>query len=552
MKKIHLIFIALIASYYSMCASTRIGDLYYDLDVNNKTAIITYQYHISSGNYGYLTDVVVPDSITYSGIKYAVIGIGSYAFYNAQGMKSIKIPVGVTTIYSNAFNSCGLTSIILPDGLLEINSEAFASCHSLTSVSIPNSVQSIGNKIFWLCWKPISIYYRGSLEEWCKKDWSANGGSSLYINEELLTSVIIPESVTEIKNSAFNYRQIQSVTIHDKVTSIGEHAFAGTSITSIDIPNSVDTIGAEAFSGCTELTAVSLGSGITNIENSHFLNCPITRLTVLAEFPPAGGSNSGIPNTSCRLFVLQKSLDAYSNTEWWKDFADIRAIGSMPIVKFVDWDGTILSSVEVQEGKAAIPPANPTREGYTFIGWDKDFSNVTEDIIVTALYKINRYEVNFVDWDNTLLKSDSVDWNTAAIAPTNPYRKGYTFIGWNKNFEHITSDETIMAQYEKGEEKDVTVLYTNGNDGGTILSHSVVLKMPEAPEIEGFTFLGWQPKAEFIDEIIEIQAIYKSGSEAAPQVVANPSNPFQKLIRNGNVYILTSDKTYTITGAEVK
>ena len=552
MKKIYIIFIALIASYYSMCASTRIGDLYYELDKNNKTAIVTYQYHISSGNYGYLTDVVVPDSITYSGVKYAVIGIGSYAFYNAQGMKSIEIPVGVTTIYGNAFNSSGLTSIILPDGLLDIKSEAFASCHSLTTVSIPSSVQSVGNKIFWLCWKAISIYYRGSLEEWCKKNWSANGASSLYINDELLTSVVIPESITEIKNSAFNYRQIQSVTFHDKITSIGEYAFAGTSITSIDIPNSVNTIGAEAFSGCTELTAVSLGSGITNIENSHFLNCPISRLTVLAEFPPAGGSNSGIPNTSCKLFVPGESLDVYSNTEWWKDFAEIRAIGSMPIVKFVDWDGTVLSSVEVEKGKAATAATNPTREGYTFIGWDKDFSNVTEDMVVTALYKINRYKVDFVDWNYTLLKSDSVDWNTAAIAPAIPYRKGYTFTGWNKNYEHITSDETIMAQYEMGEEKDVTVLYTNGNNGNTILSHSIVLKMPEAPEIDGFTFLGWQPKAELINDRIEIQAIYKSDSEAAPQVVANPSNPSQKLIRNGNVYILTGNKTYTITGAEVK
>ena len=490
MKKIYIIFIALIASYYSMCASTRIGDLYYELDENNKTAIVTYQYHISSGNYGYLTDVVVPDSVIYSDVKYAVIGIGSYAFYNCQGMSSIELPNTVTTIYDNAFNTCGFSSIKLPDGLLRIENRAFQSCRSLTSISIPSSVQYVGSDIFKFCWKAVNIYYRGSLEEWCKKNWSANGASSLYINDELLTYVVIPESITEIKNSAFNYRQIQSVTIHDKVTSIGEHAFAGTSITLIDIPNSVNTIGAEAFSGCTELTAVSLGSGITNIENSHFLNCPISRLTVLAEFPPAGGSNSGIPNTSCKLFVPKEYLDVYTNTEWWKNFAEIRAIGSMPIVKFVDWDGVILSAVEVEEGSAATPPTNPFREGYTFIGWDKDFSNVTEDMVVTALYKINRYKVDFVDWDYTLLKSDSVEWNTAAIAPTNPYRKGYTFTGWNKNYEHITSDETIMAQYEMGEEKDVTVLYTNGNNGGTILSHSVVLKMPEAPEIEGFTFLG--------------------------------------------------------------
>ena len=66
-------------------------------------------------------------------------------------------------------------------------------------------------------------------------------------------------------------------------------------------------------------------------------------------------------------------------------------------VRFVDWDGTILSNIPaIEEGTAATPPSNPTREFYTFQSWDKDFSNITEDTVVTALYKPTQYDVRMV------------------------------------------------------------------------------------------------------------------------------------------------------------
>lgn len=58
-------------------------------------------------------------------------------------------------------------------------------------------------------------------------------------------------------------------------------------------------------------------------------------------------------------------------------------------VRFLDWDGTVLKTQQVEEGKAATAPADPVREGYTFIGWDKDFSSITENTEVTALYEEN-------------------------------------------------------------------------------------------------------------------------------------------------------------------
>ena len=117
-------------------------------------------------------------------------------------------------------------------------------------------------------------------------------------------------------------------------------------------------------------------------------------------------------------------------------------------VKFVDHDGTVLKAETVNYGGAATAPADPTREGYTFTGWDKAFNNVTEDLTVTAQYTINTYTVKFVDHDGTELKVETVNYGEAATAPADPTREGYTFTGWDPaDFSNITADLTVTAQY---------------------------------------------------------------------------------------------------------
>ena len=222
-------------------------------------------------------------------------------------------------------------------------------------------------------------------------------------------------------------------------------------------------------------------------------------------------------------------------------------------VRFLDWNGTEIKVESVEYQSAATAPADPTREGYTFMGWDKDFSKVTEDMTITAQYQINRYQVRFLDYDGTELQTDSVEYQSAATAPSNPYRQGHTFIGWDKDFTSITSDLDIYAQYEMGEDYDMTIVFTNSEDNNSeIYSQSLTIKVPAAPEIVGFTFLYWQPVAEPLTDTITIQAIYKADTlTSAPEVYVNPANPAQKLLRNGHVYILRDGNTYTIQGQKL-
>ena len=222
-------------------------------------------------------------------------------------------------------------------------------------------------------------------------------------------------------------------------------------------------------------------------------------------------------------------------------------------VRFLDWNGTEIKVESVEYQSAATAPADPTREGYTFMDWDKDFSKVTEDMTITAQYQINRYQVRFLDYDGTELQTDSVEYQSAATAPSNPYRQGHTFIGWDKDFTSITSDLDIYAQYEMGEDYDMTIVFTNSEDNNSeIYSQSLTIKVPAAPEIVGFTFLYWQPVAEPLTDTITIQAIYKADTlTSAPEVYVNPANPAQKLLRNGHVYILRDGNTYTIQGQKL-
>ena len=163
----------------------------------------------------------------------------------------------------------------------------------------------------------------------------------------------------------------------------------------------------------------------------------------------------------------------------------------MHTVTFKDWDGTVLKTQEVQHGGDAEAPADPTRVGYTFTGWDKAFTNITADLVVTAQYEINTYTVTFKDWDGTVLKTQEVQYGGDAEAPADPTRVGYTFTGWDKAFTNIMADLVVTAQYEIN-----TYTVTFKDWDGTVLKtqevqHGGDAEAPADPTRVGYTFTGW-------------------------------------------------------------
>ena len=502
-------------------------------------------------------------------------------------LAQVTLPIHLISIEDNAFRGCAyLVSIPLSNTITSIGKDAFRDCSSLPSITIPNSITSIGARAFYKCLSLKSINLSNSIES------------------------------IESQTFAGCY-DLVSVTIPNSVTSIGAGAFMSCwGLKSVTIPNSVTSIGANAFSDCWVLDSITIPESVQSIEEGA-LNSTFNSITCLGITPPDASNLGPdiktciltVPHSAYNTYIRHDYWGQFlninagywvtleSNNEQWGEvtgsglYAQEATISATPyegytfkrwsdgntdnprtiqvssditltaefdldtryLVTFVDWDGTVLSSVSVDSGEAAIAPADPTREGYTFIGWDKDFSNVTDNITVTAQYQINRYRVRFFDYDDTLLHTDSVEYQSAAVAPADPYHVGYTFVGWDKEFNSITADLDIYAQYEMGEERDMTIVFCNGIDGNEIQSQSISIKLPQAPEIEGFTFLYWQTVAEPLSNVITIQAVYESNTPTdAPEVFVNPANKAQKLIRNGQVYILHKDKEYTISGQIVK
>lgn len=147
--------------------------------------------------------------------------------------------------------------------------------------------------------------------------------------------------------------------------------------------------------------------------------------------------------------------DGYRFTGWSADLSNVT--GSFTVtaqyiktwtVTFLDDNGTVLKTETVDEGAAATAPAAPAKPGYTFAGWNTAYTNITGDTVVTATYTANQYTVTFVDWNGTVLETQTVAHGAAAVPTVTPARAGYTFIGWDTAFTNVTGNLTVAAQYE--------------------------------------------------------------------------------------------------------
>jgi len=265
-----------------------------------------------------LTSINIGDGVTNIG-KYAfgdtgyynnqsnwengVLYLGKYLLETNEISGTYNVKTGTMLIADSAFSNCSdLTSITLPDSVTSIGSYAFYSCHSLESMKIPNSVTSIGDGAFCGC---------TGLKRITLSDNVTSIGGNAFNNCYSLEGITIPDNVTSIGGNAFyNCYSLEGITIPDSVTSIGKGAFFGcsglTSIyvflnntayksidgnlyskdgkafikyaqakeaTSFEIPDSVEIIGENAFSGCDGLTNIIIPDSVEIIGENAFSGC---------------------------------------------------------------------------------------------------------------------------------------------------------------------------------------------------------------------------------------------------------------------------------------
>ncbi len=207
---------------------------------------------------------------------------GSSPFYNIETLKSVTIGNSVTSIGEHVFGRCsGLTSVTIPNSVTSIGSDAFEYCTGLKEVHISDIAA-------W-CNIDFKTYYSNPL------DYAHN----LYLNGDLVTDLVIPYGVSEIKSLAF------------------ERCFC---LTSIEIPNSVTSIGSGAFSYCSGLTSVTIPNSVTSIGSDAFYKCSNLKKAIwLTNTPP-----TGYKNVSATInYVANDQYSGLSNVEMYPYLSSI-------------------------------------------------------------------------------------------------------------------------------------------------------------------------------------------------------------------------------------
>ena len=395
--------------------------------------IVTISY--DAFNSSQATSVKLPSTLT---------TISDRAFYGADKLTTISIPNSVTTIGNDAFHNCDSLTTVTFDTvnskLVSLGDNAFSSDKKLKNIMLPYNLVKIGDNAFSGCSALATITFDGydkvTLEDGSTQDvLNTNCMSKLeelgvgaFLNCVSLTTISVPNGVTEVKDSTFNNCKslvsIEFDIVNSKLKTIGEQAFAGCGklgsvldltdpenieLVTVNLPNSLVKVGTEAFMNCSGMWGIQFNYNISEIGDNAFNGCSnLAKVDIYRATAPTIYAGTFVTNGNYRLriYVNKSSLTNVNNstiseiiykytTKWSTVWANAKNYiyerGTMPTVNYTHPDSEQV--VTAQADVILTPKANFGNGNVFSFAYD-----VLEQSSTMGGDKINRNNAKVVEY----------------------------------------------------------------------------------------------------------------------------------------------------------
>lgn len=498
-------------------------------------------------------EIKIPDSVE---------TIGNGAFYDCRDLERITLPSALQTLSTVTFYNCtALSEVTFPASLKTIESSAFSGCRNLSEVKLPASLTTIQSSVFNHCSKLETVSYDGSPEQWSQitagNDFLGYSCPSLVMDDYTAQFILVkddpenpfpgppPKTVTITKYTGTESTVILPSTISSwPVTKIGEDALKdNTTITSVTIPDSVTEIGSNAFAGCTNLTSVNYagdwsnltiqsgnpavqdaanaplfdfdftldntavivtryngtaadvtipsryqGKPVTAIEHAAFFNSAVTSVTIPDSVTSIDDNafgfcsqltNISIPNsvtyigfsafahcTSLKSITLPSSLSFISGSLFsgCSQLTTIHIPDSVPSIQsYAFYHCRNLETIRIPVSVTLIETdafaGCPSSMTVTYSGSKTRWDKITgKDQLLNIPLVCNKLEATFTADGTTFAPTQTIDRGEKFTEPAEPSKENHTFAGWYNGDEKFdfdadtTNDPNVLelvAKWEK-------------------------------------------------------------------------------------------------------
>ena len=396
-------------------------------------------------------------TLTGSGATYDYTWDEGWYNANKSNIKHVDIDGEITRIGDSFFGDfSGLDKIEFPKGIIELGEGVLLGCTGLREIYFPSTL-----KVIPCFGDGMDENQFPNLETVAIPEGVSTIGEYAFYGCPKLTNVTLPDSITGLEFSSFAYTGITELDLPEKIKNIPPYLLEHSAIKNIAIPKDVNVIEHGAFRGCSNLNEIIILNEVKYIKNDVFEDCRNAYI-------------KGYKDSTAERYALANAIP-FVSINYKVIFKDNGR--TIPIK-----NGGVQY---VKEGENATPPTLPSKPGYT-LSWDADYTNVTEDMVVNAIWtkkdsgngggnttiivspsETNKYTVTFKD-RGKIVKTEKVKSGDAAEYPY-INRNGYE-LSWDKDFSKVTANITVNAVWTVIKPEKVTSLTAESGNKSIALS----------------------------------------------------------------------------------